>query len=149
MKQAACPACGTGNRIGERDPAAAKCGRCGAKLFNGAPIEVGDAEFEAHLRMTVGPVLVDIWAPWCGPCRMMGPHFAEAARRLEPQIRFLKLNADEAAAPAKLGVRSIPTLVLFDDGHEIARQSGAMTADQLIGWLKRHVDITASTEKQL
>jgi thioredoxin 2 len=135
MKQAVCPACGTGNRIGDRDAGAAKCGRCGEKLFTGAPLDVDDTGLAAHLKLTVGPVLLDVWAPWCGPCRAMAPHFAEAARRLEPDVRFLKINADENQAPAQLGVRGIPTLILFHDGHEIARRSGLMTADQLSAWL--------------
>ena len=137
MKQAACPSCQTGNRFGERDPAVAKCGRCGAKLFTGTPVEVNDAALAAHLKLTVGPALLDVWAPWCGPCRAMSPHFTEAARRLEPHVRFLKMNADENSAPAQLGVRGIPTLVLFHDGHEVDRRSGLMTADQITEWLRQ------------
>lgn len=91
----ACPACGVGNRVGDGDPHAAKCGRCGAKLFTGAPIDVDDTAFAAHLKVSSMPVLVDVWAPWCGPCRMMAPTFAAAAKRFEPHARFLKLNADE------------------------------------------------------
>ena len=95
MTQVACPACGTGNRIGDRDPHAAKCGRCGAKLFAGAPSDVDDAAFAAHLKLSSMPVLVDVWAPWCGPCRIMAPAFAQAAQQFEPRVRFLKLNADQ------------------------------------------------------
>ncbi len=148
MKQAVCPICQTGNRIGDRDPGAAKCGRCGEKLFAGAPVDVDDAGLAAHVKLTVGPVLVDVWAPWCGPCRMMAPHFAEAARRFEPNVRFLKLNADETGAPAQLGVRGIPALVLFHDGVEIARHAGLMTSAQLGEWLTRHLQTIQQLETQ-
>ena len=135
IRQAACPACATGNRIGAGDARAAKCGRCGAKLFTGAPVDVDDGRLEAHLNLSTMPVLVDVWAPWCGPCRAMAPHFADAARQFEPNARFLKLNADDNQAPARLGVRGIPALILFHNGREIARQAGLMTAEQLSRWL--------------
>lgn len=136
MRQAVCPACNTGNRVTRGDARAAKCGKCGQKLFTGAPIEVDDGVLSAHLKLTKGAVLLDVWAPWCGPCRTMAPHFTEAARQLEPEVRFLKLNADESTASQALGVRGIPALILFHDGKEIARQSGAMTAFQLVQWTR-------------
>jgi thioredoxin 2 len=131
----ACPACATGNKLGERDPSDAKCGRCGAKLFTGAPVDVDDAGLAAHLKFSSMPVLVDVWAPWCGPCRTMAPHFAEAARAFEPRVRFLKLNADQSQSAGRLGVRGIPALILFHEGHEIARRAGMVTAGQLGAWL--------------
>ena len=148
MKQAACPACGTGNRIGEGDPRAAKCGRCGAKLFTGAPIDVEDVGLAAHLKLSSMPVLIDIWAPWCGPCRMMAPTFAAAAQAYESKVRFLKLNADQNQTPAQLGVRGIPALILFYRGREIARQAGLMTAAQLSAWLDQALASVSTKERQ-
>lgn len=144
--QAVCPACLTGNRIGAGDPNAAKCGRCGMKLFTGAPVEVDDPSFETHLKLSTIPVLVDVWAPWCGPCRTMAPHFAQAARRFEPSVRFLKLNADETRAPARLGVRGIPALILFHKGREVARQAGLMSAEHLGQWLTHQLESACSSE---
>lgn len=144
----ACPSCNTGNRVGDGEPQAAKCGRCGAKLFTGTPIEVDDAALAAHLKVNSIPVLVDVWAPWCGPCRMMAPTFAAAAKEFEPRVRFLKLNADQNQAPAKLSVRGIPTLLLFHEGREIDRQAGLLSADQLSGWLNRARAKMSSMESQ-
>lgn len=146
MNQVACPACGVGNRVGAGDPHAAKCGRCGEKLFTGAPIDVDDAAFAAHLKLSSIPLLVDVWAPWCGPCRMMAPAFAAAAQKFEPSVRLLRLNADRTSAPAQFGVRGIPALILFHHGREVARHAGLMTADQLETWLSRA--LATLSEKQ-
>jgi thioredoxin 2 len=137
MRQIVCPDCNAANRTPDgRDPAAAKCGRCGARLFTGKPLDVTAAELAVHRRSTKGAaILLDVWAPWCGPCRAMAPNFAAAAQRLEPGVRLLKLNADtEQAASAELGVSGIPALILFRDGRIVARQAGAMSADQLVAW---------------
>jgi thioredoxin 2 len=137
MRQIVCPHCGAANRApDDKSPAAAKCGRCGAKLFAGAPVEVTAAQLQAHQKSNRGvAVLLDVWAPWCGPCRMMAPHFASAAQRLEPEVRLLKLNSEaEPHAAAELHVSGIPALLLFRDGRLIARQAGAMNANQIVAW---------------
>ncbi|MEZ5996602.1 MAG: thioredoxin domain-containing protein [Hyphomonadaceae bacterium] len=137
LKQAVCQSCGAGNRIAAgRDAAGAICGQCKAPLFTGAPIDVDDAACARHVALTKGPVAVDIWAPWCGPCRMMAPHFAAAAQQLKGKAVFLKMNADECQTPAKLGVRGIPALFLFEDGKPIAQQAGLMTSEALTNWIR-------------
>ncbi len=149
MNVAVCPECGMGNRIAAgHDAGVAKCGKCGARIFSGRPLDVDDAQLQQHLRLTRrGAVLLDVWAPWCGPCRTMAPHFAEAARQLEPEVRLLKLNADETSSGGTLGVRGIPALILFYNGKEIARQAGAMTADTLINWTREHLQPVPHEEK--
>ncbi|MEZ5955838.1 MAG: thioredoxin domain-containing protein [Hyphomonadaceae bacterium] len=137
LTQVACPSCGTGNRIAAgRDPLTAKCGQCGEKLITGAPIDVDDEAFAKHLANTKGLIVLDVWAPWCGPCRMMAPHFSDVARRLAGSAVFLKMNADRCQSPTGLGVRGIPALFLFEDGKKIAHQAGLMTADGLAQWIQ-------------
>lgn len=140
MSQVVCVSCGAGNRLPEdRDPLAAKCGRCKAAVFTGAPTAVTGAALDRHRRLTqdVG-LLLDVWAPWCGPCRTMAPNFEAAARQLEPAVRLLKLDSEaEPAAAGALSVSSIPTLILFKDGKVLARQSGAMSAAQIVDWTRR------------
>ncbi len=136
-----CPHCAATNRLPEGRPAsAAKCGKCGAALFEGHPADVSAEIFTRQIERSTIPVLVDVWAPWCAPCRMMAPAFAAAAAELEPQVRLVKLNSDvEQAVAAQLGISGIPTLLLFRGGREIARQSGAMSASQIVQWTKQHL----------
>lgn len=133
-----CPECGGVNRVpAARDAKAAKCGACSKPLFDGHPRDVDARLFDRHVSRASIPVLVDVWAPWCGPCRMMTPAFEAAAGQLEPSIRLIKLNSDaEQALAGRLGIRGIPTLLLYAGGREIARQSGAMTTGQIAGWVQ-------------
>ena len=139
-----CAGCGAVNRAGMDKLAAGArpdCGKCGAPLFAGHPIEAkSDADFDKHVARTGVPVLVDFWAAWCGPCRMMAPHFESAAARFEPNVRLLKVDTEKLQqTAAKFGIRSIPTLMLFRDGREIARQPGAMDAAGIERWVAQHI----------
>lgn len=133
-----CPLCGSVNRLPAGRPAeAAKCGTCREKLFAGHPHDIAGPLLDKIVARDATPVLVDVWAPWCGPCRMMAPAFDAAARELEPEVRLVKLNSDaEQAVAGRLGIRGIPTLILFAKGREIARSSGAMTASQIVAWTR-------------
>jgi thioredoxin 2 len=145
ITQAACPACGAGNRIASgHPPDTAKCGKCHANLSLNAPVDVDDASFSRHLKMTHGPILLDVWAPWCGPCQSMAPQFAAAATRLAGQARLLKMNADQTQTPGRLNVTGIPALILFQDGKEIARQAGAIRADALCSWVASNTPHSAN-----
>ena len=132
-----CPHCNALNRVpAGRLTERPSCGKCHRPLFEGRPIALDHEGFNAHATRGDLPLLVDFWASWCGPCRMMAPAFEEAARALEPQVRLAKVNTEEEQQlAARFAIRSIPTLVLLRGGHEVARQSGAMSAAEIIKWM--------------
>jgi thioredoxin 2 len=136
-----CAACGQANRVPmARLAAGPKCGTCGAALADG---NVAELDASAHDKATRGddlPLLVDYWAPWCGPCRMMAPEFAKAARSLAPQVRLAKLNTeDHPSVSARAGIRGIPALILYHRGREVARLAGARPAADIVSFVQSHV----------
>ena len=140
LKHLACPACNAMNRI----PAARlgqhpRCGKCHQPLFSGKTLDLHAGNFAAQIARGDVPVLVDFWAEWCGPCKMMAPQFAQAAQLLEPEARLAKLDTEaEPQIAAQFNIRGIPTLILFRAGREVARQSGAMSAQDIVRWFRQH-----------
>ena len=133
----ACPACLKANRVpADRVGDGPKCGGCGTPLLDGKPVALDEASFDAFVGRTDLPVVVDFWAPWCAPCRVMAPAFEAASADLATRARFAKLNTEDAPGlAARFGIRSIPTLALFREGREVDRISGAMDARSLARWV--------------
>jgi thioredoxin 2 len=137
-KHVACPSCDATNRLpADRLDQGPKCGKCGEALFTGQPVNLTDQSFERHIARSDIPVVVDFWADWCGPCKMMAPQFEQAAGELEPEVRLAKLDTEaNQATAARFGIRSIPTMILYKNGNEVARQSGAMGVADITRWVR-------------
>lgn len=140
-KHIVCPFCNTTNRIpAEKLDAGPACGKCRKALFNQLPVTLNADNFRKHINSNDIPVVVDFWAPWCGPCKMMAPAFEQASRDLSPGVRLAKLNTeDEQSIGAQLNIRSIPTMVIFKNGKEVTRQAGAMSVADIKSWVGNYV----------
>jgi len=139
MLVVACPTDASLNRVPrarlDRKP---KCGRCHNPLFQGKAVELNAANFDSHTLKSDVPIVIDFWAEWCGPCRMMSPNFEMAVPRLEPQVRLGKLDTQaEPAIAQRYGIRSIPSMVMIRKGREIARTSGAMPPSAIVDWVEQ------------
>lgn len=136
-----CPSCGGLNRVPDEKLATQPtCGKCKNNLFTGSPIEMTGAQFLRALQKTDQPLVVDFWAPWCGPCKAFGPTYSKATAQMEPKARFIKINTEvEQQIGAQFNIRSIPTLAIFKDGKEITRMSGAMDLNGFTQWVNQHI----------
>jgi thioredoxin 2 len=135
-----CPHCDSVNRLPAEKPAKeAKCGRCHKQLFTGHPVSVTAQNFDKHIQRNDIPVVVDFWAEWCGPCKAMAPVYDRVAAELEPDVRFLKLDTEQAPEiAARYEIRGIPTLILFHKGKILAQRAGALDGQTLRAWLKQY-----------
>ena len=136
-----CPYCKKINRLPLKDSYnKAKCGSCGNSLLDGKVIEANSSDFNYIIQNSTAPVIVDFWAPWCGPCRMMAPNFEQASRNLAPKVQFVKVNTEEnPQISAQFAIRSIPTMIVFKNGVEVERVSGALPAEQIIALASKHI----------
>jgi thioredoxin 2 len=139
MTHVICPSCQAKNRIpAAKLGAKPTCGVCKSALFPKEPFALDEAQLNKHLKNDEVPLLVDFWAPWCGPCRMMAPMFADASKQISPDVRFAKLDTEQnPAVGTRFQIRGIPLIILFDNGREMARQAGAMDAGGIVGWVRQ------------
>lgn len=136
-----CPHCGGLNRVAdEKLSSQPSCGKCQSDLFSGQPIEMTGEQLFRAIAKTDQPIVVDFWAPWCGPCKMFAPTFSQAAPMIEPNARLVKINTEiEQAIAQKYNIRSIPTLAVFKNGQEIDRISGALALNDFVSWVKQTI----------
>ena len=138
---AICTHCGAANRVAAgKALSAGKCGKCGEPLATQKPADITGDMLNRLIAKDTGAFVLDVWAPWCGPCLSMAPAYAAATAELEPHVRLIKLNSDaEQAAASRLSIRGIPTMILFAKGREVARTSGAMGTGQIVQWVRDHL----------
>jgi thioredoxin 2 len=136
-----CPNCETVNRIPRaRLEAVPRCGQCHQPLFTAQVVNLTQSNFQKHIERNDLPVVVDFWAPWCGPCQNMAPQYAAAVAELEPHVRLVKVNTDaEPNLATQFNIRSLPTLALFKSGREVARQTGAIGKSNIVRWVQTHI----------